>query len=365
LIYRCVDGPAEPEAATPLLADVHVGDFCQGDRAHPDATTFYNGFAGAGNLWQEGVTVQAQELTGYACGLLQPLGKLVDRPFIVPRVSVVKADTDLNDPLQEPLHGSPWLARPAVFQMLVRFEEKARVEADLDNIRIEYDDYKDVTEFYSLSKEELQEKVRSALIELNRLGPVNLKAIEEFGIMNVEFEELKKKLDRLLEEKDAIMNVVKDVEQKRYSKFMETFSSISANFSKIYNDMTTGGIGRLRLEEDNNIDSGLVIESSPVGKKILNLDVMSGGEKTLTSLSFLFAVMQHSAAPFYILDEVDAALDKANSRKIANLIKAYSSHVQFLVITHNDITISMADKVFGVSMEDGVSKIFGIEMPAA
>lgn len=242
--------------------------------------------------------------------------------------------------------------------------EKARVEADLDNIKIEYDDYKDVTEFYSLSREELQEKVRSALIELNRLGPVNMKAIEEFGIMNVEFEELKKKLDRLLEEKDAIMNVVKDVEQKRYSKFMETFNSISANFSKIYNDMTTGGIGRLRLEEDNNIDSGLVIESSPVGKKILNLDVMSGGEKTLTSLSFLFAVMQHSAAPFYILDEIDAALDKANAKKIANLIKNYSSHVQFIVITHNDITISMADKVFGVSMEDGVSKIFGIEMPA-
>jgi len=242
--------------------------------------------------------------------------------------------------------------------------EKARIEASLDNLKIEHEDYKDVTSFYDLSENELQERVRSAIIEINRIGPVNLKAIEEFEMTNVEFEALKKKLDKLLEEKEAVMNVVKDIEQKRYSKFMETFTSIALNFSKIYVDLTAGGIGRLRLEEENNIDSGLVIEASPVGKKVLNLDVMSGGEKTLTSLAFLFAVMQHSASPFYILDEVDAALDKANTNKIINLIKNYSRNVQFVVITHNDITISQADKVFGVSMEDGVSKVFGIEMPA-
>lgn len=101
-----------------------------------------------------------------------------------------------------------------------------------------------------------------------------------------------------------------------------------------------------------------------MGKKVLNLDVMSGGEKTVTSLTFLFAIMQHSASPFYVLDEIDAALDKANTNKIANLIKNYSKNVQFIVITHNDITIAMADKVFGVSMEEGASKVFGIRMPA-
>ena len=242
--------------------------------------------------------------------------------------------------------------------------EKARVEASIDNLRFEYNDYKDVTDFYtSLSENELQERVRNALIEINRLGPVNLKAIDEFDMINVEFEELKKKLDKLLDEKDSIMNVVKDVEQRRYSKFMETFTSIAGNFLKIYADMSGGGIGRLRLDEENNIDSGMVIEASPVGKKVLNLDVMSGGEKTLTSLSFLFAIMQHSASPFYVLDEIDAALDKANTQKIANLIRNYSKNVQFIVITHNDITISQADSVFGVSMEDGISKVFGIKMP--
>ena len=125
-----------------------------------------------------------------------------------------------------------------------------------------------------------------------------------------------------------------------------------------------GGAGNVRLEEENNISSGLIIEASPAGKKVLNLDAMSGGEKTLTSLAFLFAVMQHYQVPFYVLDEVDAALDKSNTKKIIELIKKYSNDIQFIVVTHNDFTIQEADKVFGVSMESGVSKIFGIEMPA-
>jgi chromosome segregation protein len=89
---------------------------------------------------------------------------------------------------------------------------------------------------------------------------------------------------------------------------------------------------------------------------------MSGGEKTMASLSFLFAIMQHYASPFYVLDEIDAALDKANTKKVANLIKKYSKNVQFIVISHNDFTIAEAEKVFGVSMEDGVSRVFGIDM---
>ena len=123
------------------------------------------------------------------------------------------------------------------------------------------------------------------------------------------------------------------------------------------------GTGNIRLEGENDIDSGLIIEASPEGKRVLNLDSMSGGEKTLTSLAFLFAIMQHYSAPFYILDEVDAALDKPNTKKIIDMIKKHSKENQFIVITHNDTTIQEADQVFGVSMEDGVSKVFGIKMP--
>ncbi|MBI4168009.1 MAG: chromosome segregation protein SMC [Candidatus Aenigmarchaeota archaeon] len=240
--------------------------------------------------------------------------------------------------------------------------EKAKLEANMDNLKTEFEDFRDVDKFFDQSIEELQERVRRCLIEINQIGPVNLKAIEEFEMTHVEFEELKRKLDSLLEEKDAVLRIVQDVEKRRYDKFMETFTEINQNFSRIYKDLTSGD-GLLRLEIDNDIDSGLIIEANPSGKKILNLDSMSGGEKTLTSLGFLFAVMQHYAAPFYVLDEIDAALDKANTKKIDNLIKKYSKEVQFIVITHNDLTIAEADKVFGVSMEGGISKVFGIEMP--
>ncbi|MBI2076190.1 MAG: AAA family ATPase [Candidatus Aenigmarchaeota archaeon] len=240
--------------------------------------------------------------------------------------------------------------------------EKARIEATLDNLRVEAEEFSDVKEFVKLGLQELQENIRKYIIEINGLGPVNMRAIEEFKTINVEFEEMKKKLDKLLEEKAAVIKIVQEVEKRRYDKFMETLDKISENFSNIYKDLMNG-TGRLRLEIENNIDSGLIVEASPAGKNIVNLDSMSGGEKTLTSLAFLFAIMQLYYSPFYILDEVDAALDKPNTRKIVDVVKKYSKTSQFIVITHNDFTIQEADKVFGVSMEDGVSKVFGIELP--
>jgi len=240
--------------------------------------------------------------------------------------------------------------------------ERARLEASYDNLKTESEEFSDIKEYHNKSVDELQERVRTLTLEINKLGPVNLKALEEYDVIIVEFVELKKKLDKLINEKEAVLKVVEEVSKKRYEKFMETFNEINRNFSQIYRDLA-GGSGGLRLEEENNIDSGLIVEASPPGKRVLNLDSMSGGEKTLTSLAFLFAIMQHYSSPFYVLDEIDAALDKTNTKKIANLIKKYADKVQFIVITHNDLTISEADKVFGVSIEGGVSKIFGIEMP--
>src|SRR3989338_5494228 len=242
--------------------------------------------------------------------------------------------------------------------------EKAKLEATMDNLESEYKEFdlEGFTDFLDWSVDKLHDEVRRCISEINKLGPVNMRALEEFKIINVEFEELKKKLDKLLEEKEAIVKIFNEVETKRKEKFMETLNEVSSAFKKIYSDLT-GGQGDVRLEEEGNIDTGLIIEASPPGKKVVNLDSMSGGEQTLTSLSFLFALMQRYASPFFVLDEVDAALDKANTKKIVDLVKKYSKEKQFIVITHNDFTIQEADKVFGVSMEEGVSKVFSVKMP--
>jgi chromosome segregation protein len=108
----------------------------------------------------------------------------------------------------------------------------------------------------------------------------------------------------------------------------------------------------------------LLIEASAKGKKLMNIDAMSGGEKTLTALAFLFAIQKFSPAPFYVLDEIDAALDKPNTKKTVELIKKYSDNSQFIVITHNEATIQEADSVYGVSMEEGESRLVGIKMPS-
>jgi len=240
--------------------------------------------------------------------------------------------------------------------------EQARIETSLEDLKRKIKEYKDVQEFLDLPRDELQRNISYAVGEIRRIGPVNVKAIEEYQSIAVEFEEMKKKLDGLIGEKNSIVTTIADIETRRKEKFSTVMNEIAKYFSQIYYDMV-GGTGTVRLEDPNNIDSGLVIESSPAGKRVVDLDLMSGGEKTMASLGFLFAILQHYASPFYVLDEVDAALDKVNKKRVADLVKKYSKKTQFIVISHDDVTISAADKVFGIANQDGVSKVFGLELP--
>jgi chromosome segregation protein len=109
----------------------------------------------------------------------------------------------------------------------------------------------------------------------------------------------------------------------------------------------------------------MLIQASPAGKRLINIDLLSGGEKTLTALAFLFALQRYKPAPFYILDEVDAALDKENTRRLGEFLQRVSKDAQFLVITHNDITVRYGDVVYGATLVDGETKLVGLEMPRA
>ena len=189
-----------------------------------------------------------------------------------------------------------------------------------------------------------------------------MKALEEYEHQRTEYEELKGKVDILTVERDKILQVMADVEIKRKEVFNKTFEQLRDAFKIVFKDLT-GGEADLRLEGESLEESGLIIEASPAGKRLLNIDAMSGGEKTLTAITFLFAIQHIKPAPFYILDEVDAALDKPNTKKIVELLKQYSKRSQFIVISHNDMTVSAADCVYGISMENGESKLVAIRMP--
>ena len=239
--------------------------------------------------------------------------------------------------------------------------QKAKVEAELENVKIEVLQYGEV-EYIEKGIKALENEIKKTFEELTSLGPVNFKAIEQFEKFKEEFEEYKKKYEKILEEKKAVLEMIEKIEEKRREVFYKCLKEVSEKFNEIFHQMT-GGNASLELEDPMDLESGLKIQANPGGKMLLNIDAMSGGEKTLTALAFLFAIQKYRPAPFYILDEVDAALDKENSKKVAELIKALSKEAQFIVITHNDETIKYGDVVYGVTMEDGESKILSLEMP--
>lgn len=242
--------------------------------------------------------------------------------------------------------------------------KKAKLEAKIDNLAIQIAGVKEneLRPFNIYKISELKKKEKKILERMQMLGSVNLKALEDFENIKTEFEEFKEKFDKIVSERNSILETMKRINEKRIETFMHTFKKIRNHFQKIYAELTQG-TATLELEEPSSIDSGLLIKANPGGKKLLNIDSMSCGEKTLTAFAFLFAIQKYKPAPFYILDEADASLDKKNSERVAKLIKTHSKDAQFIAISHNDLIIKEAHQIYGVSMQDGESKIFGIKLP--
>jgi chromosome segregation protein len=239
---------------------------------------------------------------------------------------------------------------------------KAKLEAELENARIDVEQYGKM-EYIDEKISVLQQRIQEVWNELNSMGPVNFKAIEEYEKFKNEFESYRVKYEKILEEKKAVLEMIDKIEEKRREVFFSCLNEIKKHFNEIFNEIT-GGEASLELENPLDLDSGLIIWANPAGKKMLNIDAMSGGEKSLTALAFLLAIQKYRPAPFYIFDEIDAALDKENTIKVAETIRKFSKQAQFLVITHNETTVQYGDVVYGCTMVDGESKLIGLKMPS-
>ena len=247
---------------------------------------------------------------------------------------------------------------------------KAKYEANIEAARADWDRYKEMegevksSEFFKQPLAGLDERKAQIIAEMGAMGPVNLKAIEDFETFKKEFDEFRGKVDKIIEEKRSIEDTIADIEKKKRETFTVTLDKIVKHFRQIYAELTDGSAD-LRLEDVGESETGLHIYASPPGKNLVNIDAMSTGEKTLTAFAFLFAIQNHKPAPFYILDEADAALDRSNTKRVAELVSRHSKLAQFIIVSHNDQMIREADQVYGVSMEDGESKVIGIKLPAS
>ncbi|AAB99663.1 TPA: chromosome segregation protein SMC [Methanocaldococcus jannaschii] len=209
--------------------------------------------------------------------------------------------------------------------------------------------------------EELEIYIGELENEIKSLEPVNMRAIEDYNYVAERYKELIEKRKEYERDEKKYLQLMEELENKKKEVFMEVFNKVAKNFEEVYKEI--GGIGKLSLENEKNpFEGGILIDASPRGKKLLSLDAMSGGEKSLTALAFLFAIQRLNPSPFYVLDEVDAALDVKNVSLIADMIKNASKDSQFIVISHREQMVSKADVVYGVYMENGLSKVVGIRL---
>lgn len=237
--------------------------------------------------------------------------------------------------------------------------EQARLKAELAGLEEEDKDYKDVEPFETKSKETIRKELSEFERLASDLGAVNMRALEIYEEVESEYKHLLEKKEVLRKEREDVLLMMNEIDSKKKDLFMRTFEALQENFKRIFSTLLTKGAANIVLENEKDpFAGGVEIKVRLTGTRFLDIRSLSGGEKTMTALAFLFAVQEYEPASFYILDEVDAALDKKNSEKLAELVRGYCDHAQYVVISHNDGVISEADNLYGVSMnEHGMSKV--------
>ena len=200
--------------------------------------------------------------------------------------------------------------------------------------------------------------------QIEELGPVNPGAIEEYKAVSERYEFLQKQYNDLCEARDKLQSVISEINSGMTKRFKEAFGKINTFFQSTYVQLFGGGTAMLKLTDPENIlESGIDIEAQPPGKKLQSLFLLSGGERALTVIALLFALLSYHPSPFCILDEIDAPLDDANIGRFSKFLEGYAMHTQFIVITHRKGTMEAANVMYGVTMEEsGVSRIISVKM---
>ena len=235
--------------------------------------------------------------------------------------------------------------------------EKAKNE--LEESGVEVNKLEPVT----ISIDEINAKIQRLEKKMTELGDVNMRALTKYDEVLTRQSELKQQIETLSKERKEILERMHGYEQLKKETFMKTFNHINENFKEVFHQLSEGE-GELKLEcPDDPLNGGMTIEAQPRDKKLQRLESMSGGEKSLTALAFVFAIQKYMPSPFYAFDEVDASLDTMNVERIAHMIENQSKDTQFIVVSHRKPMIESANRTIGVTQkEKGITRVTGVKL---
>ncbi|MCD6473542.1 MAG: chromosome segregation protein SMC [Thermoplasmata archaeon] len=207
--------------------------------------------------------------------------------------------------------------------------------------------------------EEIKRKIKELKEKIEKMQPINMRALEEYERQDERRRKFEEDAEKLKEQKKNLIKLEEEIKKKKKENFFAVFNKIRENFQKIYRELA-GGEGELLLENtDEPFEGGLYIRIKPAGKRALHLNALSGGEKSIASLAFIFALQAYSPSPFYVLDEIDMFLDEKNADRVANMIASKARNAQFIVISLRRITLQKANHIYGVTSVNGKSTIIG------
>ncbi len=212
--------------------------------------------------------------------------------------------------------------------------------------------------------EELKRSIQTLQSQLDAMGSVNLLALEEYDREKGRLGEFEGEVDRLGKEKSELLELVKEIETKKRAKLTDVVGQVNVGFREIYGELSGGGEGEIALENpDDPLAGGLLIKARPTGKNVQRLEQLSGGEKSLASLAFVFALQRHDPSPLYVFDEVDMSLDGVNAENVGRMLRRNAERAQFVVISLRKVTLKFAHQIFGVTMHgDGCSRVVALNL---
>jgi len=307
----------------------------------------------------------------------EQLEKLLDRRVAIEaelaeaRRKVERVESTLRDLDQtrvvtgqsvEECRGEVGEARMAVQELRVRregfAEQLAQTAFELETLIAEIDE--------SANVETWAEKLDRIRRRIERLGPINLAAIDEFKEQSERKEYLDSQLADLNDALATLEDAIRKIDRETRTRFRETYNNIDIGFKRLFPKLFGGGHAYLELTGDDLLNAGVTVMARPPGKRNSTIHLLSGGEKALTAVALVFAIFELNPAPFCLLDEVDAPLDDANVSRFCEIVKEMASKVQFVFITHNKITMEMSRQLTGVTMQEpGVSRLVAVDLDEA